>query len=392
MTSPLVLPGSTIGVLGGGQLGRMFAMAARRLGYRVHTLAPEHDTPTGQIADVEVQASYDDVDRVREFARSVDVVTFEFENVSARAVAVAEEHAIVRPNGRALAIAQHRLREKTFLRDHGVPVARFAPAGSEAELADAVRTVGRPAVLKTVTLGYDGKGQVPVGPDQDPVEAWIALGRREAIFETFVDLEREVSVIGARGTDGSMSHFGPIDNVHCKHILDVSVAPARVSTRIRLQAVEVMRAVLEALDYIGVLCIEFFVTRQGDLLVNELAPRPHNSGHLTFDACRTSQFEQQLRAICGLPLGSADLLQPAAMANLLGELWTDGEPDWAAALRWPDVKLHLYGKSTPRPGRKMGHLTVLAPTPEEARLRVIAARGLLHPRCAPPVESASSGI
>jgi 5-(carboxyamino)imidazole ribonucleotide synthase len=357
----------------------MFAMAARRLGYRVHTLAPEHDTPTGQIADVEVKASYDDLDRVREFARNVDVVTLEFENVSSRAVAAAEELVIVRPSGRALAIAQHRLRERTFLQDQSLPVARFAPVDSDHALAEAVRTVGRPAVLKTVTLGYDGKGQAFVGVDTDPLDAWTTLGRKEAIFEAFVDLEREISVIGVRAVDGSISHFGPIDNAHRNHILDVSVMPSDVPFRIARQAVDATRTVLEALDYIGVLCVEFFVTRQGELLVNELAPRPHNSGHLTFDACRTSQFEQQLRAICGLPLGSPELLQPAAMVNLLGDLWKDGEPNWPAALQWADVKLHLYGKAEPRPGRKMGHLTVLAPTPAEARGRAIAARELLRP-------------
>jgi 5-(carboxyamino)imidazole ribonucleotide synthase len=357
----------------------MFAMAARRLGYRVHTLAPEHDTPTGQIADVEVKASYDDLDRVREFARNVDVVTLEFENVSSLAVAAAEQHAIVRPNGRALAVTQHRLRERTFLQRQGLPVARFAQVDSEGALADAVRSVGRPAVLKTVTLGYDGKGQAFVGVDSDPLEAWTTLGRREAMFEAFVDLEREISVVGVRAVDGSISHFGPIENAHRNHILDVSVMPSDVSPPIAQQAIDATRTVLEALDYIGVLCVEFFVTRQGALLVNELAPRPHNSGHLTFDACRTSQFEQQLRAICGLPLGSPELLQPAAMVNLLGDLWSAGEPNWPAALRQPDVKLHLYGKAEPRPGRKMGHLTVLAPTPEEARARAIAARELLRP-------------
>ena len=391
MTPSPVLPGSTIGVLGGGQLGRMFAMAARRMGYRVHTLAPEYDSPTGQIADVEVQASYDDLDRVREFAQRVNVVTFEFENVSARAVATAEEHAIVRPSGRALAIAQHRLREKTFLHDHGFPVARFAAVSTEAHLADALKSVGRPAVMKTVTLGYDGKGQAPVGPETDPLEAWAALGRREVVFETFVELACEISVIGVRGIDGSLAHFGPIENAHTHHILDVSVAPAAVSHRIGQRAVEVTRAILEALEYVGVLCVEFFVTRGHEVLVNELAPRPHNSGHLTFDACRTSQFEQQLRAICGLPLGSFDLLQPAAMANLLGDLWSDGEPDWQAALKWPDVKLHLYGKAAPRSGRKMGHLTVLAATPHEARDRVIAARNQLRRRLARPPSSPSTG-
>jgi 5-(carboxyamino)imidazole ribonucleotide synthase len=373
----LIPPGSTIGVLGGGQLGRMFAMAARRLGYRVHTLAPEHDTPTGQIADVEVNASYDDLDAVRAFAKGVDVVTFEFENVSAEAAAAAEEHAIVRPNGRALAVAQHRLREKTFLVEHGLPVTPFAGIRTDADLANALKTVGCPAVLKTTSFGYDGKGQVPVANPADLPAAWESLGRGEAVLEAFLDLDREISVIGARGVDGEWSHFGAIENAHVRHILDVSVAPAAVPAKTAALAVDVTRRIMEALEYVGILCVEFFVTRDGRLLVNELAPRPHNSGHLTFDACRTSQFEQQLRAICGLPLGSTEMFQPAAMANLLGDIWARGEPNWSAALALPDVKLHLYGKAMPRPGRKMGHLTVLARDPAEARARVVRARELL---------------
>jgi 5-(carboxyamino)imidazole ribonucleotide synthase len=375
----VIPPGSTIGVLGGGQLGRMFAMAARRLGYRVHTLAPDHDTPTGQIADVEVNASYDDLAAVSAFARAVDVVTFEFENVSAAAVAEAERHAIVRPNGRSLAIAQHRLKEKSFLVEHGLPVAPFAAVRAAADLEPAIARAGCPSVLKTATSGYDGKGQIRIADAGELAGAWDALGRREAVLEAFIDLDREISVIGARGVGGEWSHFGPIENAHARHILDVSVAPASVEAATAALAVDITHRVMDALDYVGVLCIEFFIARDGRLLVNELAPRPHNSGHLTFDACRTSQFEQQLRAVCGLPLGSPDMLQPAAaMANLLGDLWDDGEPDWSAALALPDVKLHLYGKSTPRPGRKMGHLTVLAATPAEARGRVIAARNLLH--------------
>jgi 5-(carboxyamino)imidazole ribonucleotide synthase len=376
----MIPPGSTIGVLGGGQLGRMFAMAARRLGYRVHTLAPDDDTPTGQIADVEINASYDDLDAIRNFARGVDVVTFEFENVSAAAAAVAEEHAIVRPSGRALAIAQHRIREKTFLADHGLPVAPFAPIRTEADLAVAAQVVGCPAVLKTASFGYDGKGQVTIGAPGELAAAWESLGRREAILEAFIDLDREISIIGARGVGGEWSHFAPIENAHARHILDVSVSPASVPATTAGLAVDVTRRVMEALQYVGILCIEFFVSRDGRLLVNELAPRPHNSGHLTFDACRTSQFEQQLRAICGLPLGSPDLLQPAAMANLLGDIWARGEPNWAAALAYPEVKLHLYGKSLPRPGRKMGHLTALAGTPADAKARVLAARAALTDR------------
>jgi 5-(carboxyamino)imidazole ribonucleotide synthase len=373
----MIPPGSTIGVLGGGQLGRMFAMAARRLGYRVHTLAPEHDTPTGQIADVEINASYDDVEAVRTFAKGVDVVTFEFENVPAAAAAAAEAHAIVRPNGRALAIAQHRLREKMFLAEHGLPVATFARVASDADLSAAIEKVGCPAVLKTAAFGYDGKGQVAIEKPDDLGPAWDALGRREAVLEAFVDLQREISVIGARTAGGDWSPFAPIENEHVRHILDVSVAPARIPALTAALAVDVTRRVMEALDYVGLLCVEFFVTRDGRLLVNEIAPRPHNSGHLTFDACRTSQFEQQLRAICDLPLGSTEMLQPAAMANLLGDLWEGGEPNWAAVLAYPDVKLHLYGKSAPRPGRKMGHLTALAGSASEAKARVIQARAVV---------------
>jgi 5-(carboxyamino)imidazole ribonucleotide synthase len=376
-----ILPGATIGVLGGGQLGRMFAMAARRLGYSVHTLAPEHDTPTGQISDLEIQASYDDIDQICAFARGVDVVTFEFENVPAAAAAAVERETIVRPNARALEIAQHRLREKTFLAGQGLPVTPFAPVRTPAELAAALTAIGRPAVLKTASLGYDGKGQVPIRAGTDPDDAWRSLGQREAVLEAFIDLEREISVIGARGVDGVSSFFELFENEHRHHILDVSVAPADVPRPLALAAVEATRTVMDALDYVGILCIEFFVTRAGTLLINEIAPRPHNSGHLTFDACRTSQFEQQLRAICGLPLGSPELLRPAAMANLLGDLWNDGEPNWPAALDLSDVKLHLYGKPTPRPGRKMGHLTAMSGTRRDARAQVIRARSaLVRPR------------
>jgi 5-(carboxyamino)imidazole ribonucleotide synthase len=375
-----VLPGAAIGILGGGQLGRMFAMAARQLGYRVHTLAPEDDTPTGQIADLAVNASYDDIDAVRAFARAVDVVTFEFENVSAAATAAAAEHALVRPSGRSLFLTQHRLREKRFLAGCGLPVVPFAAVASEADLAEAVRRIGCPAVLKTAAFGYDGKGQVRVATPDEAVAAWDAIGRQEAVLEAFIDLERELSVVGARGADGQCELFSPMDNVHRHHILDVSIAPAALPPGVAGAAAAAARSVLDALEYVGVLCVEFFLARDGHLLINELAPRPHNSGHLTIDACRTSQFEQQVRAVCGLPLGSPELLQPAAMANLLGELWEGGEPDWAAALAVPAVKLHLYGKTTPRRGRKMGHLTAMAPLADDARALVLRAREALTDR------------
>ncbi len=373
-----ILPGSTVGVLGSGQLGRMFAIAARRMGYRVHTFSPDYDTPTGQVADREVAASYDDLDAVRDFARGVSVVTFEFENVPAATAEAAAEHAAVRPGGAVLHVTQNRLREKGFLARSGFPLPPFAAARSAAELREALAGIGCPAVLKTAGWGYDGKGQVKIARMEDAEAAWASLGTDEAVLEAFVDFEREVSVVAARGLDGAFAHFGVLANDHRDHILDVTVSPAPVSPQVERDAVEIARGILEALDVVGVLCVEMFLTRDGRLLVNELAPRPHNSGHLTFDACVTSQFEQQLRAICGLPLGSTERLRPAAMANLLGDLWSEGEPDWAAACRYPEVKLHLYGKAVARPGRKMGHLTALAATPEEARRIVIAAREALH--------------
>ena len=377
MSSAPILPGATVGVLGSGQLGRMFAIAARRMGYRVHTLSPEYDTPTGQVADREVRAAYDDLDAVREFARGVSVVTFEFENVPAATAEAAAGHAAVRPAGSVLHTTQNRLREKGFLAGSGFPVPRFAPVRSGGELRRALEEIGCPAVLKTADWGYDGKGQVKIGGMEEAGSAWGSLRTEQAILEAFVDFEREVSVVAARGLGGSFAHFGVLANEHRNHILDVTVAPAPVPAKIEREAVEIARGILEGLGVVGVLCVEMFLTRDGRLLVNELAPRPHNSGHLTFDACVTSQFEQQLRAICGLPLGSTELLRPAAMANLLGDLWNGGEPDWAAACRFPEVKLHLYGKAAARPGRKMGHLTALASTPEEARERVIAARAAL---------------
>jgi 5-(carboxyamino)imidazole ribonucleotide synthase len=377
LTAP-ILPGATIGVLGSGQLGRMFAIAARRMGYRVHTFSPETDTPTGQVADVEVQAAYEDLDAVGEFTRHVHVVTFEFENIPVTTVDAVAEQVPVRPSGAVLHTAQHRLREKTFLARGGFPVTPFRPVSSPDDLRTAVHDLGYPAVLKTAGFGYDGKGQAKIHSLHEAEEALRALEGQEAILEAFIDFDREVSVVAARGLDGVFTHYGVIENAHRHHILDVSIAPATVSAKIAQEAVEIARSILEALDVVGVLCVEFFLTRDGKLLVNELAPRPHNSGHLTFDACVTSQFEQQLRAVCGLPLGSTEQYRPAAMANLLGDLWQDGEPDWEAACAFPEVKLHLYGKLVPRPGRKMGHLTALARSAEAAAQVVREARSALQ--------------
>jgi len=376
-----IYPPAVIGVFGSGQLGRMLALAARAMGYRIHTFSPEENSPTGQIADREICASYTDLDAVRDFVRQVAVVTFEFENVAAAVAQVAAEEGIpVRPGGHVLHTTQQRLREKAFLRQAGLPVTPFAAVRSEADLAPAIAHMGTRAILKTAAFGYDGKGQARIDRVEDAANAWASIGQQEAILEGFVDFAREVSVVAARGLDGSFAHWGVIENVHCNHILDLSTAPAAVDLRTAREAVDLARAVLEQLDVVGVLCVEMFVDRGGRLLINELAPRPHNSGHLTIEGAATSQFEQQVRAICGLPLGSTELLRPAAMANLLGDVWETGEPNWAAALGVPGVKLHLYGKQTPRIGRKMGHLTALAGTIEVARTNVLRARAALTAR------------
>lgn len=364
-----ILPGAVIGVLGSGQLGRMFALSARRMGYRVHTYSPDSDSPTGQIADVEIDAPYEDLDRVREFASNVDVVTFEFENVPAATAEQAAKYALVRPAGDVLHTTQHRLREKTFLSGNGFPVTRFLPIRS----AENIPGDFGPAILKTAGFGYDGKGQYRVNTSEEIQAAWDAMGKQEAVLEAVVDFEAELSVVGVRGEDGACAFYEPSANAHVNGILDVSTTPAPFIGN----AVEIARGIMEQLNVTGVLCVEFFLTRDHKLLVNEVAPRPHNSGHLTMDACITSQFEQQLRAVCGLPLGSTEMLRPAAMANLLGDLWSKAEPRWAAALATPQLKLHLYGKTEPRPGRKMGHLTATAATASEAERLVRAGRAVL---------------
>ncbi len=377
MSDGPILPGSVIGVLGSGQLGRMLALAARRLGYRVHTYSPEDDSPTGHVADAEVVGAYDDLDALRRFADGVGVVTFEFENVPSASVAAIAERALVRPAGSVLHTTQHRGREKAFLTRAGLPVAPYALVATLDELGAAIARLGVPAVLKTASFGYDGKGQARIERADDALAAWDRIGRQPAVLEAFVDFERELSVVAARGVDGRVAHYGVIENAHARHILDVSVAPARVSPQIEREALAIAHATLEALEVIGVLCVELFLTRDGRVLVNELAPRTHNSGHLTIDASATSQFEQQLRAVCGLPLGATELVRPAAMANLLGDLWQEGEPRWVDALARPGVRLHLYGKRDAKPGRKMGHLTALADTPEAAAALVREARAAL---------------
>jgi 5-(carboxyamino)imidazole ribonucleotide synthase len=375
-----ILPGATLGVLGSGQLGRMFALAARRMGYRVRTYSPERDTPTGHVADSETTAAYEDLDAAREFARAVDVVTFEFENVPAETVDAVARVVPTRPSGEVLHTTQNRLREKTFLSSRGFPVTLFRRVNTLAELNGGLRETGHPAILKTAGFGYDGKGQRRIDSPGEAEAAFDSLAGREGILEAFVPFERELSVVAARDSGGRTAHFGVVENTHARHILDHTVAPANVSPRVAREAAEIAESLLAELEVAGVLCVELFLTPDEKLFVNELAPRPHNSGHFTIDACRTSQFEQQVRAVCDLPLGSTEQLRPAAMVNLLGDLWEGGEPDWMAALAQPEVSLHLYGKRGARAGRKMGHITALADSAGEALRAALDAREKLTRR------------
>ncbi len=372
-----ILPGATIGVLGSGQLGRMFALAARSLGYRIIIYSPEGASPAGSVADKEYVGEYEDLDKIRQFAREVQVVTFEFENVPSLTTRAAAEIVPVRPEGEVLHVTQHRLREKTFLQSNGFPVTPFRRINSLDDLQKAATDLGLPAVLKTASFGYDGKGQVKVKSRDELPAAFAALKGQEGIYEAFVDFEKEISVVGARTLNGQFSAFPVFENNHANHILDVTFAPAAIDPRLAKEAADLAAGILEKLNVVGLLTVEMFLTRDGRVLVNELAPRTHNSGHLTIDACVTSQFEQQVRAVCGLPLGSTELRRPAAMANLLGHLWEKGEPNWAAALSDPEVKLHLYGKTQARVGRKMGHINATGKTVDEAVARVLKAREAL---------------
>lgn len=373
----MILPGATLGVLGSGQLGRMFTIAARRLGYRVHVLSPDDDTPTGQVADLEIKADYGDLDAIARFAKDVAVVSFEFENVPSATTDAAARFAPVRPAGSVLHTTQHRLREKGCFAAAGLPVTPHLPVTELATLQAALAQLGAPAVLKTASWGYDGKGQVVIKSVADAPAAWKQLATDEGILEQWIDFECELSVVAARSLNGEFASYGPMLNTHRHHILDTTICPAPIDPKISAEAIEIARAIVEKLQVVGVLCVEFFLTKSGKLLINETAPRPHNSGHLTIDAHVSCQFEQQVRAVCGLPLGSTQQLRPAAMANLLGDVWEGGPPQWNRLLEMSLVSLHLYGKKDPRIGRKMGHLTALGDSAEQAKAIAIAARQAL---------------
>ncbi len=375
--SPLP-PNSTIGILGSGQLGRLLTLAAHQLGYRVYIFSPERGSPAGQVADLEIVAAYHNLEAVRQFASRVDVVTYEFENVPAKTAEVAAQQTPLFPGGWVLHTTQNRLREKWFLEQHNLPTVPFVAIHSLADLQAAVSWLGFPVVLKTAESGYDGKGQYFIRQADEVEPAYAAIGQQDAVLELFLDFDRELSVVAVRGQDGRIEHFGVIQNSHHQHILDISLAPAPILDEVRGEAVALARRTLTALDVVGVCCVEMFLSKEGQLFINEVAPRVHNSGHLTLEACAVSQFEQHIRAICGLPLSEAVYRSPAAMANLLGDLWQAGEPNWSVLHHIPGLTVHRYGKREARPGRKMGHITALAETAELAAKQVKQARDLLQ--------------
>jgi 5-(carboxyamino)imidazole ribonucleotide synthase len=375
----MILPGATLGVLGGGQLGRMFVLAARTLGYRVVVLDPDPYAPAGQVADEHLSAPYTDSVALARLA-ACDAVTTEFENVPAEALARVVARCEVRPPPAALALTQDRSREKAFVHSAGLATVEYADVRGAADLDAAWLRVGGPAILKRTVLGYDGKGQAAVS-DRHALDAGFEeLGRAACVLEERVDLKLELSVVLARAANGETSCFPVAENIHRNGILDTSIVPARIAPDIEQEALRQAVVLAEAMDYVGVLAVEFFLTADDRLLVNELAPRPHNSGHYTLDACVTSQFEQQVRVLCDLPLGDTRQHSPAVMVNLLGDLWRDGEPNWAVVFADPAAKLHLYGKHEARPGRKMGHFTLVDDDVERALERAEAIMAQLGGR------------
>jgi 5-(carboxyamino)imidazole ribonucleotide synthase len=395
----MILQGKTIGVLGGGQLGRMLAQAVKRMGGRIHVYEPQAKCPAGAVADKEVNAPYEDIAALSAFARECDVITYEFENVPSAPLRAIESLTKLRPHWQVLATSQNRSREKNWLKQSGFPHARFAevtvaglgePGSSFAKATDdrpgsatpatsleaAIRAVGVPCVVKTADFGYDGKGQLKVMTEGDVPAAVKRFEGQPVVIEQFVDFSCEVSAVVARSESGETVVFPIAENIHTNHILDFSIVPARVAPAVTAAAEAMAREVAAKIGLVGVMGVEFFVTKTGAVLINELAPRTHNSGHYTMDACATSQFEQQARAICGLPLGPVTLRSPVVMVNILGDAWVKGEPNWAALQAMAGAHLHLYGKSEARPGRKMGHCNVLATDPDEAlaRARIAKAR------------------
>ena len=362
----MIPPGKTIGIVGGGQLGRMLALTARRMGYRIAVLDPELACPAGPVADLALTAPFDDSKALRRLAEASDVITYEFENIPTDSLRQMASIRPVFPDPSVLHVCQHREREKQFLQNSGFPCPKFEVVASAADLASALKRFPGKCRLKSSAFGYDGKGQLALEPGADPEKSWAQANIPRAILEEHVGFVRELSVLVARNGQGRTLAFPPLENRHAAGVLERTVFPARLADTVANEALALARQIAEKLGLVGLLGVEMFELPGGKLLVNELAPRVHNSGHLTVEACHTSQFEQQIRAVCGLPFGLVAPLCPAAMFNLLGDLWAKGEPDWSPVLALPGGVLHLYGKAQARPGRKMGHLTVRASTPEEA--------------------------
>ena len=361
----MILPGKTLGMLGGGQLGRMFVMAAHAMGYHVIVLDPDPDSPAGRIADEHIHASYSDHWAIEQLINNCDAVTTEFENIPAATLKKIEQSIPVRPPAAAVEIAQNRIAEKTFLADNGFETAQFFPIYEKEDLDFALTQIGGTAILKVASFGYDGKGQAIINNLDEAINAYEAMGSVHCVLEEKVALASEVSVVLARGYDGEITCYPVGENHHVNGILEYTAVPSSMPKRILDMAINEASQFSEKLSYCGVMAVEFFYTTDDRLLINEVAPRPHNSGHYTIDACKTSQFEQQVRMLCGLPAGSVELLSPVVMFNIMGDIWENGEPDWAQLLSNPDVKLHLYGKREARAGRKMGHFTCLGNSTSE---------------------------
>jgi len=367
------MPGTTIGILGSGQLGRMTAMAAKSLGYRVAIFDEASDGPASSCADLTIAASFEDIEKLEDFAAQVDVVTIEFENIPVSALEYLERRRPVHPSASVVRTCQDRVLEKNFLLTNGFPVAPFRVINSAEDLAVGLSELAAPSILKTAALGYDGKGQMPLVPGDDASKAWSKLASPRAVLEKRIPFVSEVSVICARASSGETICFPVQENVHVSGILDVTTAPAQIDSGVAAEAQRIASAIAERLGLIGLITVELFLLPDGGLVVNELAPRPHNSGHHTLETAMTSQFAQHVRAICGLPLGSVKLRSPGVMVNLLGDLWHGGEPDWKLLLREPGLFLHLYGKRVAKAGRKMGHFTLLG-IGEVARSRALQLR------------------
>ncbi|MEM8868391.1 MAG: 5-(carboxyamino)imidazole ribonucleotide synthase [Verrucomicrobiota bacterium] len=358
----MIAPGCTIGVLGGGQLGRMLILAGREMGYRFHVFEPKGPCAAGMVADLEVNASYENQAALDAFAAEVDVITLEFENIPAEVVDRLSRIKPVFPGSQALHICQHRQREKDFLKANDLPCAPFEYADSAEGLQGAVQAIGFPCVIKTAAFGYDGKGQIKLsgGGTLDYYGLWEQLGQPpRVVVEKWIEHHGEFSVICARNADGTTTTLPLTENIHINHILHASIVPARTSIEVSAKAKSLACDIAKRLNVVGLVAVEFFLDASGSLIINEMAPRPHNSGHYSMNGCATSQFEQHMRAICGLPFGSTELLRPTVMINLLGDLWQQGEPNWTHLLADPNVSLHLYDKGEPRPGRKMGHFNLI---------------------------------